>query len=814
MPDRALPQADSAASVDTALLVPLFDPTSDDPVMQSVSDILGAEPYPLPAPAADKYLGWNSAANAVENKDAPTGSGGLDQTAVDARVRAGVKDYAEIGGGTIARADLDADQQLPAPVAGQRLQWNAGATALENVAPTDADEAETLEVRARLPDTGAFSVGDIVNVNGNLYELLASGDASNQISGIVRSRPAIDGQPYLGTEIIEWRADGGTSALAPATIVYINADVVTPAPSKIIMDFYTKSGFVARYLVLTRMTSRDTVRTGNQPPYWAYQQSDENFADPGAPKFGGYAGAQFHADFFSAGANDARGAALTVHSQVTRWELESRSNAVLDAETMYSGVDAIVQAGAGITLTRDAAAHEITVAAQTVGQQLGPPPVVSGVLDDDNLSPDSRQRMEAGYRLTFESASTSVLFALCSYYTGAVVRNNRYPDLDREVIDWANVDRPPIYRRTPGAGEAYSRVLAFPLSATRNVAQRQEGVLIDGLPEINGPNEKWIFMAAVRVPNLDARRPIFSIPLNGTSLDLHVNTNGTLGVSLGTTRTTTDAMTVDTWQKVGLIVSRDISSNYVISFCLDDDAVITESGIGANILPGLSTATRVAIGQDAHAPTVAQTFAGEMADVYGFWHTAAQHPAADLPTWLNAAHTARTAPYGTVVSLAEHSDGDSQYALAPGENLLDAPIALQTSDAQAGRTAVFNEPNLNTEALRGFQCEFVQAPSGGNNVRMRFPFFLPIDYLPRRSSGQMFLEDDTEAVLATTPSIKAYSLTRGWGAAGYAFRGGNAWSFALFVTSGTGQIEALTYWPRVVDNGLHMQLTEIRPVYK
>ena len=62
----------------------------------------------LPAPSGDKWVKWNAAGDALENTDAPE-TGGLDQTAVDARVVAGTEPYARPGTARIPEGRLPQD---------------------------------------------------------------------------------------------------------------------------------------------------------------------------------------------------------------------------------------------------------------------------------------------------------------------------------------------------------------------------------------------------------------------------------------------------------------------------------------------------------------------------------------------------------------------------------------------------------------------------------------------------------------------------------------------------------------------------------
>ena len=673
--------------------------------------------------------------------------------------------------------------------------------------PAGSADAQTLEVRASQPTTAGFSVGDIINVSGVLYELIASGALPNVITGIAADYA---GGVYRGTHEVQWRtAESGTNPV----IVRLPQTQLDAAPggrpSYILVRMTTPDGFWGEDVLVYDHT-RNTIAQGDVPAAYGYDGGSVNWSQ--APT-----GAHFTAYFYLSDAHGAQGAALTVHAAQTRWEIDGRNHAVPTQQSIYPPAKDILQAGGNISITPNDATHTLLIAADVaggmadfvLGQTPGPTPVASGVIDDDRISPDSRQRMESGYGLDFASTSNTVLFAVASLYSGFRVRNNIFPNLGREVQAWANTALPEVRSRATGAAESYDRVLAFPQGAIRNAAAAQEGVLIDGLPELNAANDRWIFGVVFRANNLGAERPLISVRMRDQAWNLVLKTNGRLAVNIGTAgRETANAATADTWHKAVMSIQRNLQGAYNVSYALGGGSVIT-IGVDASSLPGLSTATHVAFGQDAHTPTAALTWQGEMCEIFGFYNDSAAAQAHQLPTWSGSAHAARTTPYAGLVTLSERDAADSQFALAAGANLLDAPIALQNSGERAGLTAVFNEPDLDPDTLRGFLCEYRQT----TGPYLRFRFFLPIAYLPRRSSGALYTEDNTVATLAIIASGRAWSLTQGWGNATYASNAENIWHFSLFTTA-RGKIEAFAYWPRHVYNGIDPQLTEIRPVYR
>ena len=103
-----------------------------------------ADNQQLPAPSAGKFVKWNSGATALENTDEPEG---LTETEVKAEIKPFAQADDTIH--RVERADLANNQQLPAPAADQYVKWNAGATALENTTPPPAGLSQA-QVDARV----------------------------------------------------------------------------------------------------------------------------------------------------------------------------------------------------------------------------------------------------------------------------------------------------------------------------------------------------------------------------------------------------------------------------------------------------------------------------------------------------------------------------------------------------------------------------------------------------------------------------------------------------------------------------------------
>ena len=372
-----LSTTDDAAAVDAAWLLALFEPGASppaqvDPDMQSLRDVIDATvtawaqagdntripAAKLPAnqilpPVTGSDVGHvlKVGAGPVLAWAAETpGSGGLNASQVDARILAAIPLARRIP--SFAVGDI-----------GEILQVvSDGAGGAEVRFAPDTKDAETLEVQVTQPATAGYSDGDVINVSGALYELVPSGTARNEVTGVAHRRqtPRQASGTFNGTTDLEWSYDGtGT----PNIIAHLNRDVLGPnPPSGVVMDFSTQDGFWARDVYLSREVDRDTVRTGDMHGAYAYiEDGDSNLAD-GTEGFAGALGAHFTAYFYAADARQEKGAPLNVQPANDRWELLDRVHpAPVSQADVYPQAKAILAAGDGITLAPDDAAQTVTV---------------------------------------------------------------------------------------------------------------------------------------------------------------------------------------------------------------------------------------------------------------------------------------------------------------------------------------------------------------------------------------------------------------------------------------------------------------------
>ena len=271
------------------------------------------------------------------------------------------------GGSGLTESEVDARINVTIPVA-RRIPAYDSDNAKESLTVADDGNsvlfaptvASALEVRTALPNVNDFHVGDIINFNGDLYELVDATKETNVFTSIANQRASINGNPYAGTETLEWRTDGGSPLSAMA---HLDRTILGPnPPAAIVVDFSTSKGFVANDIYLTRNAARDNVAN------FAYSEDDTNLGGD-SPGFGGYVGAKFTATFYVARADESKGAALQVRPNVNKWELAERDHPT--TQTDYPDIKNIIVDGRGIRVTAEDETEKLLIASRATEMPFG-----------------------------------------------------------------------------------------------------------------------------------------------------------------------------------------------------------------------------------------------------------------------------------------------------------------------------------------------------------------------------------------------------------------------------------------------------------
>ena len=140
--------------------------------------------------------------------------------------------------------------QLPRPVLNNKI---VATDAHGSIVYRDETSAgETLVVQASLPSITGFSIGDIINGGGDLYELVADSDEANVITGT----SALHNVNFYGDTTFEWQAVDPFNMRLNLS----KTGVGTSPPARIYGQFSTASG-VNAIISLARASGGDTTTT-------------------------------------------------------------------------------------------------------------------------------------------------------------------------------------------------------------------------------------------------------------------------------------------------------------------------------------------------------------------------------------------------------------------------------------------------------------------------------------------------------------------------------------------------------------------------
>ena len=229
---------------------------------------------------------------------------GLTQAEVDARIDALIPAARRIP----AFAQGDAGEVVAVNAAGNGLeivpvpagpQGPAGPAGPQGPPGGTSNE---LSVMASLPAVGSYSVGDIINVSGVLYELVANTEDANVYRGTIAANAAGD-TGFYGDAVFRFQA------VSPFNMrVNFSKAGLPTAPANLYVKYHSGSDYAD--IVLTRSSGSDTSTT------WGYVHS------PGTPGLEApTVGATFDLTVFS---DNTYTTAQTIHT-ANRWERDDRN---------------------------------------------------------------------------------------------------------------------------------------------------------------------------------------------------------------------------------------------------------------------------------------------------------------------------------------------------------------------------------------------------------------------------------------------------------------------------------------------------------
>ena len=232
------------------------------------------------ASATDYDTAWEDAAAGA--------GGGLTQSQVDGRINTLIPPKRRIPDFAIGDA-------------GEVATVNATGTAIE-FKPVAADDAMTLTRRTALPATAGFNDGDLINLSGVIYELVAATEDANFYRGVIAQNAAGD-TGYYGDSVFRFQPASPFNMRAS----FAKAGLVT-APANLYVKYHSGNEYAD--IVLNRASGRDTSTT------WGYVHA------PGTPGLETpTVGADFDLTVFS---DTAYSTAQTIHT-ASRWEKDDRN---------------------------------------------------------------------------------------------------------------------------------------------------------------------------------------------------------------------------------------------------------------------------------------------------------------------------------------------------------------------------------------------------------------------------------------------------------------------------------------------------------
>ena len=197
----------------------------------------------------------------------------------------------------------------------------------------DASDSSTLVRRTALPATTGFNDGDLINLSGVIYELVANTEDANVYRGTIAANAAGD-TGYFGDAVFRFQA------VSPFNMrVNFSKAGLPTAPANLYVKYH--SGNVYADIVLNRSSGRDTSTT------WGYVHS------PGTPGLDTpTVGSSFDLTVFS---DSAYSVAQAIHTS-NRWERDDRNDANVNPIALAGNTDRwpaskLPSHPAGITLT-------------------------------------------------------------------------------------------------------------------------------------------------------------------------------------------------------------------------------------------------------------------------------------------------------------------------------------------------------------------------------------------------------------------------------------------------------------------------------
>ena len=204
-----------------------------------------------------------------------------------------------------------------------------------------------------LPDTTGYSIGDIINVKGELYELVAGDQQRNVYRGVVED---LTGN-LVGDSTFQWEET------PPNIRVNLSRAVLGGSPpARIFIEFH--SGNIYAETGIVRASGSDTTTT------YRYHHDP---TEPAIPN-GVNVGDAFDVSFYT---NATKTTALNIHSTSNRWEQDKRGDlsgiSIKDGGTLEGTANSVTGLNftTGLNVTRAKGSNEVSIT-NPITQETGP----------------------------------------------------------------------------------------------------------------------------------------------------------------------------------------------------------------------------------------------------------------------------------------------------------------------------------------------------------------------------------------------------------------------------------------------------------
>lgn len=438
------------------------------------------------------------------------------------------------------------------------------------------------------------------------------------------------------------------------------------------------------------------------------------------------------------------------------------------------------------------------------GQASDVDPIADRVIDEEDLSDILKAKVLSEYSFDVTDEVDAVV---CSQYVGRGELGNDKPYSTATIGTPLNASLPSIYQRGSTATNyaLYKRALEFSQNTdlTAQEEARAYGLNIEQLDELAVGDRLLLYATLYTADNSSVERVIFALQSgSNTVVALYRKNDTTIEARVGDTRIVNMGVgeIANRFFKVGMYIKRTGQSVFEFRLFgggrISNSATATISGlISTTVTVGVNP-TYVRATQESLA--IASSFRGLMFDVV------VMHPTQDAEAgWAGRTSDGgndRTIPYGNAMHI-RLVQGSSEYQYTPGDNLVGStPQVL--SQLNSVTSITLGATGVDLDKILGFWAEF---DVNGRGYRQ----FLPVEFIPRRTSAPYTLDASTGLVSHYDPGIIVVSK-----GAPSPNNTGDHWYFTTLLVTGSAVARTLDFWPGTISEVRSASVTSLRVVAK